>query len=87
MHTIKYHKSVIKTLNRLPLIERRRIVNKIHNIVTTYGKSNLDIKRFSNTQHSWRLRVGNIRIIYQLIPNAKLVLIRKIGYRGDIYKH
>ena len=37
-------------------------------------------------QGSFRLRVGNIRIIYSIDDTIKIVYIEVIGFRGDVYK-
>ena len=37
-------------------------------------------------QGSFRLRVGNIRIIYSIDDAIKIVYIEVIGFRGDVYK-
>jgi len=37
-------------------------------------------------QGSYRLRVGNIRIIYSVDDAIKIVYIEVIGFRGDVYK-
>jgi len=35
---------------------------------------------------SFRLRMGNIRIIYSVDESKKVVYIEVIGFRGDVYK-
>lgn len=37
-------------------------------------------------QGSYRLRVGDIRIVYSFSENTKIVYIELIGFRGDIYE-
>lgn len=37
-------------------------------------------------QGSYRLRIGNIRIIYSVDDTVKIVYIEVIGFRGDVYK-
>lgn len=37
-------------------------------------------------QGSYRLRVGDIRIVYSVDEAAKIVFIEVIGFRGDVYK-
>lgn len=34
----------------------------------------------------WRIRVGNYRVIYQVDDEIRIVEVRKIGHRKDIYK-
>lgn len=37
-------------------------------------------------QGSFRLRIGNIRVIYSIDDTIKIVYIEVIGFRGDVYK-
>jgi mRNA interferase RelE/StbE len=37
-------------------------------------------------QGSFRLRIGNLRIIYSVDDTIKIVYIEVIGFRGDVYK-
>ncbi len=86
MLKIQYHKRAIKQIKRLPLGQRERIAKKISSLKKRSSAKSLNIKRYSKTQNSWRLKIGKIRVIYQLDSKRKLILIRKVGHRGDIYK-
>ena len=37
-------------------------------------------------QGSYRMRVGDIRIVYSIDEAAKTVFVEVIGFRGDVYK-
>ena len=46
-----------------------------------------NIKKLSGElEGSFRLRLGNMRIIYSVDDNKKVVYIEVIGFRGDVYK-
>jgi mRNA interferase RelE/StbE len=46
-----------------------------------------NIKQLSGVlQGSYRLRIGNIRIVYSIDDTAQTVYIEVIGFRGDVYK-
>ena len=36
-------------------------------------------------EYLWRIRVGNYRVIYLIEEEIKVVEIRKIGHRKDVY--
>jgi mRNA interferase RelE/StbE len=45
------------------------------------------IKKLSGElEGSFRLRLGNMRIIFSVDDNKKVVYIEVIGFRGDVYK-
>jgi mRNA interferase RelE/StbE len=37
-------------------------------------------------QGSYRMRVGDIRIVYSIDETTKTVFVEVIGFRGDVYK-
>ena len=43
-------------------------------------------KLVGGKEDSWRVRVGNYRIVYTINDTVFFVDIHRVGYRGDIYK-
>lgn len=41
----------------------------------------LDVKKLAGTQKSYRLRIGEIRVIYQLDTNSHRIFIEDIDFR------
>jgi len=37
-------------------------------------------------ENAYRIRIGNYRIIYEVIEHSKQVLIYKVAHRKDVYK-
>lgn len=46
----------------------------------------LQCRKLADAEKSYRIRVGNHRIIYQIDSTARTVLILHIRHRKDIYK-
>ena len=44
------------------------------------------IRKIEGEEELYRLRVGDYRILYQVKGKALLVLIVRIGHRGDVYR-
>lgn len=74
---IKYTKQALKFLQKQPPAAQKRLTNAISQIPLG------DIKKLQG-QKSYRLRVGDYRIIFDHLGN--IIEIIKIGNRGDIYK-
>jgi mRNA interferase RelE/StbE len=76
-------KSVGKVLDRLSereyLSVRKRIFD-LENNPRPVGSLKL------TDQEGYRIRVGNIRILYSIDDNNKLIKILKVGPRKDIYR-
>lgn len=43
-------------------------------------------KKLSGKENLWRIRVGDYRILYQIVDRRMLVVIVAIGHRGDVYR-
>jgi len=43
-------------------------------------------RKLSGSKNDWRIRVGNYRIIYEIIENAKAVRIMRVRQRKDAYR-
>ena len=42
--------------------------------------------KLSESENSYRLRVGDYRVLYQVDDEVKLVTIFKIGHRREVYR-
>jgi len=53
----------------------------------TNKKLHLDIERLQGkNKNSFRLRIGEVRFIFEVYKNEKLIYIKLVDYRGKIYK-
>ena len=48
---------------------------------------NIDLKSMSTMDNYYRIRKGNVRIIFYIDENDELIVsvVETIGYRGDVY--
>ena len=84
-YKIIYRKSAVKELEDLPDNEIPKVKSAIDALAGTPRPDG--VKKLTGIKESlWRLRVGNYRIIYSIEDVIKVVEIRTIGDRKDIYK-
>jgi len=55
-------------------------------LITFPFPKNFDIDKFSGLDNSYRLRVGRVRSIIEVDQKKQELWVRKIGYRGGVYK-
>ena len=80
-YSITFHKRADRFLASLSKKERARILEKI------YGLPNQgDRIKMKGEKDTYRLRVGDYRVIYEVHEDKIVVLILNIGNRGDVYK-
>jgi len=47
----------------------------------------LGCRKLSTSNQTYRIRVGDYRIIYQVNEDQKIVCIEKIGHRKEVYRN
>ncbi len=84
-YEIIYRKSAVKELEDLPDSEIPKVKSAIDALADTPRPDG--VKKLKGTKEAlWRIRVGNYRVIYSIEDVIKVVEIRTIGDRKDIYK-
>ena len=43
-------------------------------------------KKLRGTKHTYRIRVGDYRVVYSILSNVLIIDIIKVGHRRDIYR-
>ena len=84
MYEIYFTKTSEKQLNKIAKQDARQIVRHLQKLSIPFP-TNFDVKKLT-TKNFFRLRVGKVRVIFEVNKIRKEVWIRKIGYRGGIYK-
>ncbi len=83
MWTVITGKPVQRRLARIPNPDKDRIKQAIK--VLSANPEQLDIKPLTGRDEH-RLRVGDWRLIMKINEEEKLIFIRALGSRGDVYK-
>jgi len=83
-YLIKLKRSVEKEILKLPRDVIKRIVRAIDELENDpYPR---DSKKIRGTERTYRLRVGNYRIIYQVDEERKEIIIYHVRHRKSVYK-
>ena len=83
MFTVNYKKQALKSLLKIPKNKALQIKKEISELSKTGEHGNA--KQLHGCD-GYRLRVGGYRVIYTKNNEELLILVVKIGSRGDIYK-
>lgn len=82
---ILYHPRAFKFLRKLPQKEVHRVLIAIQKLQNPVISSSLNIKKLVTTKRSLRLRIGDIRVIYEMDKEKKIIYIHEIDFRGNVY--
>ena len=85
MYSIVISQSALKQLQNLqkPFVKKiGKAIEKLANDPRPIGVKKLQ----GSNENLYRIRVGDYRIVYVIDDGIKLIDIRRIGHRKDIYK-
>jgi mRNA interferase RelE/StbE len=74
-----------KEMMRLPLQERKKLANKI-DLLSQDPRPSGSLKMHGRSEALWRIRSGNYRILYAIDDEVRIVDIRKVGHRREVYR-
>ena len=84
-YKIFYSQPAEKYLSRLTRSKASAIINRIAYIAKDPFKVDNNIIKLGGTNSSYRLRVGDIRTVYELDLKNKILYVVKVKPRGSIY--
>jgi len=85
VYSVVLKKSVEKDLKKLPRKIIPRIISKIEELsLNPYPRDSTKIK---DAERTYRVRVGDYRIIYQVDNDKKIVTVIYVRHRKDAYKN
>lgn len=85
MYSVTFTKQAVRTLRRMPQNIANLIREKIDTIaVDPYAPHNNVTKLVGRP--GYRLRVGDWRVVYEVQDEQVVMLVVKIGPRGEVYE-
>ncbi|MGB5814528.1 MAG: type II toxin-antitoxin system RelE/ParE family toxin [Thermoanaerobaculia bacterium] len=81
-YSLKIKASAAKALRRIDKPERLRLISAIDRLANEPTAGGVLKGEFSGLR---RLRVGDYRIIYEVIHNELTVLVVRVGHRREVY--
>ena len=85
MYKIEYQQQAIKALLKMPRNSARLIREKIEHLALSPYAANNNVRRLEGVG-GYRLRVGDWRVLYEIIDDRLVTVVVRIKPRGDAYK-
>ena len=85
---VSYKLEILRSANRDTRRIDKRYIEPIFNAIKSLVENPFppQCKKLKGSESSYRIRVGNYRIIYEVESNKKIITIFHIRHRQDIYK-
>ena len=85
MYKLTYKKSVIKAIRKMPRPQAQGLTGELEAMAQAPYAYKGDWKAMKEEPY-WRLRQGDYRAICSIDNGELVVLVLKVGSRGDVYK-
>ncbi len=82
-YSVEIKRSAARELEELPIRERRRVVERISTLANDPRPRGCE--KLSG-EEKYRVRQGNLRIVYEVDDRRPAVTIVKIGHRRDVHR-
>lgn len=83
IYEVEFVRSAQKELSKLPRQTSLRIVKAVYELSTDPRKGN--VRPMVGTK-SWRLRVGDYRVIYDISDKRLVILVIRVRHRKEAYR-
>lgn len=83
-YKIEWKKSAIKELYGLPKDYIPRIIAAVENLVS--NPLSPKVKKLSGSERTYRLRVGNYRVVYEVVQDRLVIHIVHVRHRKEAYR-
>jgi mRNA interferase RelE/StbE len=83
-YTVIVERSAVRDLKRLPDQIRTRVDE--HILALAANPRPQGVEKLSGSDCSYRLRVGDYRVLYEIHDEILHVLVVKIGHRREVYR-
>lgn len=85
MYKLIYKKSALKAIRKMPKSQGQKLHRELEVMAQDPGACQGDWKLMKGVPY-WRLRQGGYRAICSIDHGELVVLVLKVGSRGDVYK-
>jgi len=85
-YSVEFVKSARKEFEQLPANVRAKAVEALGLLAHNPYSELLKVKKLRDVKDVYRIRLGDYRIIYELLQKRLVVLVIKVGHRREIYR-
>lgn len=83
--SLEWRSSTRKDLRKLPSHEIARILTEVESLADEPFPHGTE--KLAGSDHTYRIRIGDYRVVYEVLTLSKLVVIQRVRHRKDVYRH
>ncbi len=86
-YRVEFAKSARKEFDRLPSRVQDRMLEALAVLSENPYSELLRIKKLRGADALYRIRIGDYRVVYEVRRDRLVVIVIKIGHRGEVYRN
>jgi mRNA interferase RelE/StbE len=84
MYRVLLERGVEKELARLSSEINDRVIKALHGLANNPRPPGC--RKLSGSKNDWRIRVGDYRVVYDILDREQIVRINRVRHRRDVYR-
>ena len=84
-YRIEFTSTALRDLRALPRNVQRRIDARI--LALADNPRPPGVKKLADTECLYRLRVGDYRVVYQILDDRLIIVVVRLGHRREVYRN
>jgi mRNA interferase RelE/StbE len=81
---IEWKKSTRKDLRKLPSVTVDKIIATVEGLAENPFPHG--VEKLSGSEHAYRIRLGDCRVVYEVVAELKLIEVQRVRHRKDVYR-
>ena len=83
--SLEWPSSTRKDLRKIPAHEIARILTHVESLADeTFPHGS---EKLAGSEHTFRIRIGDYRVVYEVLAQSKIGVIQRVRHRKDVYRH
>ncbi len=84
-YKIEWKKSTKKDLRKIPVDQVSKMILAVEKLV--FDPYPEGFTKLSGSELSYRIRIGDYRVVYEVLEKRIVIEIMKVKYRKNVYRH
>lgn len=85
-YTIRWREQAVRQLRAIPQPAALTILRALTQLGDDPRRPDSNVKKLADYEDRYRLRVGDYRVIYDVMEGQLVVLVLSLGHRREIYR-
>jgi mRNA interferase RelE/StbE len=83
LYNIEWKRSAARELRKLPREAVLCILQAVEQLATE--PSPHGVRKLVGSEHTYRIRVGDYRVVYNVVSSTLIIQIVRVGHRREVY--